>query len=126
MTWKPARGRRRDGRGVVGLLAELDLAERGRGPDRDEPLRQRVAEPGAAAFDTFERYDATTGKLVTPGRLSTPRTNASALRLSDASVLVVGGAKSTGGAPLRSMERLTDPEASARSSPDEALEDAWQ
>lgn len=61
---------------------------------------------GSAALDTFERYDAARAGFTSLGRLRVRRVDASATRLLDGRVLVVGGRSSVGGAALGSVELL--------------------
>jgi len=66
----------------------------------------QTATKGVPAFDSFERYDAQSDSLGSPGRLATPRTGLAALALANGDVWIAGGRKTEGGAALDSVERI--------------------
>jgi hypothetical protein len=69
---------------------------------------------GAAALDTFDRYDAATRGFVGLGRMRIPRVRPATLSLLDGSALVAGGSATVDGEPLTSIEGIAaDGDASA-------------
>lgn len=61
---------------------------------------------GGVALQSYDRYDTESGRMAELGRLVQPRREHGAARLSDGSVLVVGGREQAGAEPLATMERI--------------------